>query len=356
MIKNQAPRKPRRRRPPVRVDRQPSIRLPWPSVHGFRDANFDFAIVEAFCHSSSTDASHEHDLGRPMSLTGCGERTNSDGLPRGSMYFKLGRRLLLQLNFILSVAVGTGCLVAAAPAGAASLDERVEIYRGYLVRDVDRILTSARVMRASMVAKDLPAAKQAWIDARIGGERVGGFDYRPRTRQKNRCVAKSRRRISRHRGKAVRRRSNPMLSQQADALLLNLSELSLAARMIELTPLGLLNGIVRLAYECGESKIDGGELRVSGTSLFDMRNNVDGIELAYRTRSLPPRSRPGTRPLPRGCNMGSNESKALVDQSDLRVIAPDRLAVASDRRACRDAAKRSPRTGLKTPTLEDDAR
>ena len=40
---------------------------------------------------------------------------------------------------------------------------------------------------------------------------------------------------------------------------------------------------MRLAYEVGESKSDGGESRISGTSLDDMRNNVDGIDLAYRT-------------------------------------------------------------------------
>jgi hypothetical protein len=45
----------------------------------------------------------------------------------------------------------------------------------------------------------------------------------------------------------------------------------------------LLNGTVRLAYEVGESKADGGESRISGTSLDDMRNNVAGIEFAYRT-------------------------------------------------------------------------
>jgi len=35
--------------------------------------------------------------------------------------------------------------------------------------------------------------------------------------------------------------------------------------------------------EVGESKADGGESRISGTSLDDMRNNVAGIDFAYRT-------------------------------------------------------------------------
>ena len=50
-----------------------------------------------------------------------------------------------------------------------------------------------------------------------------------------------------------------------------------------LSPQGLLDGTVRLAYEVGESKADGGESRISGTSLDDMRNNIAGVEFAYRT-------------------------------------------------------------------------
>ncbi len=45
----------------------------------------------------------------------------------------------------------------------------------------------------------------------------------------------------------------------------------------------MLDGTSRLAYEVGESKADGGETRISGTSLDDMRNNVAGIDFAYRT-------------------------------------------------------------------------
>jgi hypothetical protein len=45
----------------------------------------------------------------------------------------------------------------------------------------------------------------------------------------------------------------------------------------------LLDGTARLAYEIGESKADGGESRISGTSLDDMHNNIDGIDFAYRT-------------------------------------------------------------------------
>jgi iron uptake system component EfeO len=63
----------------------------------------------------------------------------------------------------------------------------------------------------------------------------------------------------------------------------NLNNLHDKLRDMPLTPQGLLDGTVRLAYEVGESKADGGESRISGTSLDDMRNNVAGIDFAYHT-------------------------------------------------------------------------
>ena len=74
---------------------------------------------------------------------------------------------------------------------------------------------------------------------------------------------------------------------EVNGLVRNLSELSARVRNTPLTPQGLLDGIARLAYEFGESKVDGGKSRVSGTSLNDMRNNVDGIALAWRTIFAP---------------------------------------------------------------------
>ena len=68
-----------------------------------------------------------------------------------------------------------------------------------------------------------------------------------------------------------------------DALVEHLDNLHRKLPNMTLTPQGLLDGIVRLAYEVGESKADGGESRISGTSLDDMRNNVAGIDFAYRT-------------------------------------------------------------------------
>ncbi len=78
-----------------------------------------------------------------------------------------------------------------------------------------------------------------------------------------------------------------MFGHDADTLVNNLTNLQGKLGDMPLTPQGLLDGTVRLAYEVGESKSDGGESRISGTSLDDMRNNVAGIDFAYNTIFAP---------------------------------------------------------------------
>jgi iron uptake system EfeUOB component EfeO/EfeM len=119
---------------------------------------------------------------------------------------------------------------------------------------------------------------------------------------------------------------------------------------MQLTPQGLLNGVTRLAYEIGDSKVDGGESRLSGTSLDDMRNNADGIDLAYRTLFASPLE--ASDPKLAGQIRGDiNQLKALLKVQDLRGIDPDKLQKASEALVVALQAA-GPKLGLATPTLE----
>jgi Imelysin len=95
-----------------------------------------------------------------------------------------------------------------------------------LAAAVEQCLTGAQTLRERVVAQDLEGARKAWIASRVGWERSEVF-------------------------------TSGFTSE-------------------------LLEGTAKLAYEIGESKADGGESRFSGTSLDDMRNNTDGIDIAYR--------------------------------------------------------------------------
>jgi iron uptake system component EfeO len=265
-----------------------------------------------------------------------------------------GHRRVRGLTAILRVAVfGIGLAVSmAGPGRAASLDEAAEQYRSCLIQDVDRTVMSVQKLRASVAANDLAGAKQAWIDARIGWERsevfTGGFvpeldksiDAWPDGRVGFHAIEVKLFGVD---GTGV--------ENEVDALLQSLAELSTAVREIKLTPQGLLNGIARLAYEVGESKVDGGESRVSGTSIDDMRNNVGGIELAYRTifaSAIEARDPQLAAEVQRGID----ELKAMLEVRELRSLDPEKLGAVSEELVV-TLQNAAPRIGLERPTLEE---
>jgi iron uptake system EfeUOB component EfeO/EfeM len=145
-------------------------------------------------------------------------------------------------------------------------------------------LAGARDMREHIAARDLAGAKKSWISARAGWERsevfTAGFvaeldaqiDAWPNADSGFHAIEAK-----------LFGAGRTDVESDTDALVEHLNSLHGKLRDIPLTPQGLLDGTVRLAYEVGESKADGGESRISGTSLDDMRNNVAGIDFAYRT-------------------------------------------------------------------------
>jgi iron uptake system component EfeO len=245
--------------------------------------------------------------------------------------------------------------VAMATAGhAASLDQAIEQYRSCLIQDLDSAVASVEKLRARVAADDLTGAKQAWIDARIGWERSEVFTsgFVPELDQK--IDAWPNGVIGFH---AIEARlfgaGKTDAGPEVDGLLGNLSELSAMVREIKLTLQGLLNGVARLAYEVGESKVDGGESRVSGTSLDDMRNNVDGIALAYRIL-FAPTIEANDAALAGEARHHIEELKSMVAPRDIRGIDPDRLRATSEELVL-TLQNAAPKLGLQRPELETSA-
>jgi iron uptake system component EfeO len=248
--------------------------------------------------------------------------------------------------------VGFGPAAAKTDTGpAAPLDAAIERYRARLIEDVDRSFASVQKLRASAGSGDLNAAKQAWIEARVGWERsevfTGGFapgldrdiDAWPNGARGFHAIEAR-----------LFGAGRTDVASEADALLHSLSDMATTARNIPLTPQGLLDGLTRLAYEIGESKVDGGESRISGTSLDDMRHNVDGIELAYGTifaAAIESRD----RALHTTAQRQIDELKTMLAQRDLRQVEQERLRVLSEELVLTlDTA--APAIALNPPTLE----
>ena len=118
-------------------------------------------------------------------------------------------------------------------------------------------------------------------------------------------------------------------------------------------PQGLLNGAARLAHEIGESKADGGESRLISASLNDMRNNADGIAVAYDVIFAPSLTR-GDPKLAQAAKAKILELQTLVAVDDLRKLDPEKLRATSEELivALQSSA---PKIGLRSPTTEEVA-
>src|ERR1700754_4883577 len=185
-------------------------------------------------------------------------------------------RVPLCLAFLLRISI--------AAAAATPLDNAAEGYRPYMIVGIGEALAGARDLRERVAANDLAAAKKAWISARAGWERSEVFTAGLVPELDAQIDAWPNASSGFHAIEAKLFGSGRTdVQADADALVEHLESLHARLHDMPLSPQGLLNGTVRLAYEVGESKSDGGESRISGTSLDDMRNNVAGLKFAYRT-------------------------------------------------------------------------
>jgi iron uptake system EfeUOB component EfeO/EfeM len=241
--------------------------------------------------------------------------------------------VLSVLLAVMSCATVVGFVAVGATADTAptaSLDAAIERYRAQLVADVDRSVASVERLRDSVAAGDIAAARQAWIEARIGWERAEVFTAGFAPELDREIDAWPNGPTGFHAIEVTLFGAGRTdVSSQIDALLSNLAEMAAKARKTPLTSQGLLDGLTRLAYEVGESKLDGGESRISGTSLDDIRHNVEGIEQAYdmifaSAIDSRDRDRNGTAQRQIG------ELKTMLTAGDLRQIDQDRLRVVSE--------------------------
>jgi iron uptake system component EfeO len=262
----------------------------------------------------------------------------------------------------LVAGLGVCCLIAVccaplAGAGAArddSLEQAAERYRPYMVEQIDQSLAGARALRERLGANDIDGAKREWIAARVGWERAEVFTSGFVPDLDAEIDAWPNAVMGFHAIEADLFGKDPGdPDEQADALIFHLADLDVKVHLMPLTPQGLLNGTARLAYEMGESKADGGESRLSGTSLADLRNNADGIALAYEV-IFAPALKASDPELARTTDAKIAELKETVAQDDLRKLDPDKLRKTSEELivALQNSA---PKIGLRAPILEEIA-
>src|SRR5215469_1243633 len=79
-----------------------------------------------------------------------------------------------RIRFRVALALIT-VLQMAGPANSEPLAADAERYRPLMVQEIDRSLAGARALHNALRADNIEAAKNAWIESRIGSERAEVF-------------------------------------------------------------------------------------------------------------------------------------------------------------------------------------
>jgi iron uptake system component EfeO len=240
------------------------------------------------------------------------------------------------------------------PGPAENLASTAERYRPIMVKDIDQSLEGARLLRARLAAGDIAGAEKAWIDSRVGWERSEVFTagFVPDLDQEIDAWPNALLGFHAIEAKLFGARRTD-LTPETDALILNLEDLDVKIHHLDLLPQRLLNGTARLAYEVGDSKAAGGESAFSGTSLNDMQNNVDGIDIAYKTifaAAVAAHDAKLSVEIPEKIA----ELKTQVDVPDLKGLDPGKLRAQSEELIVL-LQQAAPKIGLRAPTLEEIA-
>jgi iron uptake system component EfeO len=259
-------------------------------------------------------------------------------------------------SWMRSLLRGAIVALAVAPqAVAAPLETAAESYRQYLIDDIGQALAGAQALRERLAANDLDGARKAWIAARVGWERSEVFTsgFVPELDQQIDAWPNAS-----HGFHGIEATlfgaSRSDAGAETDALIAHLGDLHGQLAHIDLPPQRLLNGIARLAFEIGGNKADGGESRLSGTSLNDMRSNAHGVALAYRM-IFADAVEAGDPKLAAMARAAIERLQAGVKVPDLRNVDADRLRADSEELVAL-LQMAAPKIGLDKPTLEEGAR
>ncbi|WP_051956178.1 EfeM/EfeO family lipoprotein [Beijerinckia mobilis] len=233
-----------------------------------------------------------------------------------------------------------------------ALDAAAEHYRPFMIASIDQSLAEAAKLHQCLVAKDIACARRAWIAARVGWERSEVFtsSLAPELDRKIDAWPDAADGFHGIESALFGAGGQPPMAE-VEELLADLKAFKAKMSADRLPAQALFNGTARLAYEIGGNKADGGESRLSGTSLEDMRNNVTGIEAAYDTIFSGALKQADPKLADRA-KREIDQLKNLLAAPDLKAIDPEQLRMLSETFVV-TLAEAAPKLGLVRPLLEE---
>ena len=253
----------------------------------------------------------------------------------------------------VAAAVGLGILAAAAPgARATALDDGVASYTARAVAQIDRARDGAVRLQQRIAAHDLAGARAAWLESHVDWERSETFTGELYGDLDEAIDPWPDAKSGYHLIEARLFAGDPSgIEPAVAALAAKLTEFSKQIRQKGLTAQGLLNGTAKLTFEIGENKAAGGESAASGTSLADMRNNVQGIDDVF-TIVFEPLLKTKNPELAANARRELSVIETAINVPDLKSVDQPTLTKASERLALALKASATD-LGLEAPSLED---
>lgn len=247
-----------------------------------------------------------------------------------------------------------GTVFTGASAQAASMENVARQYKPFVVEHISRAIAGARKLQAALNAGDAKAAQAAWIESRknweamepVTAEYFGDIDKVvdpwPDAKHGYHGIE-----AGLFAGKLEG------LEQPVGALIANLNrfETRVTAEKFQFSPERLLKGIANLAYEVGEEKSKGGESPYAGTSIIDMQENVEGIEVVYKL-VFEDALRKKDAELAGIIDERIEKLEVLVKVDDIRQLDQKAVHVTGEELAVL-LQSAAPKLGLKTPEVGD---
>jgi iron uptake system component EfeO len=175
-------------------------------------------------------------------------------------------------------------VVVLGSAGPAQADDPCgAALRPYATTLVDRVVIGAEALAKRIEARDLEGARRAWIGVRAGWQRGEPFltPYFPDAVAEINAWPHAE--TGFHALEQILFVDGDVEAADEPARKLVRDAVALRWRLkaIELDAPGLIAGLVAAATDLGRAKAEGGESPLAGTSVDDMSNHLQGIEVVY---------------------------------------------------------------------------
>ena len=198
---------------------------------------------------------------------------------------KTGVSLCRQLAIALVIAVlATSPLTARAENDSSAFDAATQAYRQVLNGEIDATIAAAQRMEAAMAAGDLASSRKYWIESHASWERLEVITVDLFPDQQDGIDGWPKAKTGYHAIEAWLFGPTTLVPKWAvDDLLDQLDRFRRLFATAELNGYFLIASAATMTYAIGSDEADGSESAVSGTSLDDMRHNIEALQYLWKT-------------------------------------------------------------------------